>query len=323
MKKSIPISAAVLTAESSILFSMPNLTGWEGIPLLCSCGGLAVLLGGTAYFLFSKLAEWKEEQNQNFQEKSDSQLTKFSEMIEKMQSSHESQIKMTTELFTSKITEMQEQITQYTAHSDKIQTAAQKLYHAGEQKQNEITELFTSKISEVQEQIAEYTTNMNEIQKNVNALFQTGIQQLQESQQVQSETITETNQKINKLAEIVMQTENQIHQIDDSLIGVLSSIRSSIEENMENFKEQQEEYHEDMESTMEKELDELKKVMEGKLKEYNAAFENITENIQKVLAEIHQNTEQYQSTLSEILKAQNAMNSLTAQDIHILENILK
>ena len=341
MKRSIPVSAALLAAEGSLLFSVPEMTGWQGTPLLLSGGILTILICGTAYFLFSKLAEWKENQNQF-----DFHLQELNEIMKKMQKSHEIPISEMTELFTSKIGEMQNQFSQNAAHADEVQESAKELYQAGiqqiqkfQQKQSELltenqktmisemTELFTSKIGEMQHQFSQNAAHADEVQKAAKGLYQTGIQQMQETQQKQAECINTAYQKIAVLAEKNTETENQIQRVSENLIEIGETIQSSIEKNAvgiaETFQASMEENAESLHEQQEEYYNNMEEIIEEKLSDYNSAFNKMKDALQSILIEVQHNTEQYQKTLNEILEAQNAMNSLTEQDLRILKGILK
>ncbi len=253
MKKSISVSATALVLESCLLFSMPNLTDWQKGMLWCGIGVIAVLMCVTAYVLFSKIVNWKEEQNQSnilqnqeFQDSSSQQLKELSEIIGKMQANHEAQLKLisesqknliseTTEVFTSKIGDMQQQLLQSATHNDKIQETTQELYKASIQQLqesqqlqsekltesqksmiSEITEVFTSKIDDMQQQFLQSANHNDKIQKATQELYKDSIEQLieklQQHFQMQIEELIKSN------ADSLYATETQITEWNKKLL---------------------------------------------------------------------------------------------------------
>ena len=116
-----------------------------------------------------------------------------------------------------------------------------------------------------------------------------------------TQVISEAHKKIGDLSEKISETENQIQQMSNELLEMSEAIHSAIEDGNENLEE----------------------IIEVKLEDYNDTFKKMKKTINDVYDNIQSNTEQYQSMFEEIQKMQKDMNSLTEQDIHILEELLK
>lgn len=122
-----------------------------------------------------------------------------------------------------------------------------------------------------------------------------------------------------ELADNIKKTDGYMKHLGEKLDSILNDTKKIIAEGNETASENQKDFNEDFDININK----MKGIFIEKLSEYNDAFAQLDKKISSVLNEVQKNTESYNSTLKSITDSQNAMNSLTSKDIHLLEKLVR
>ncbi len=133
------------------------------------------------------------------------------------------------------------------------------------------------------------------------------------------DAITNANNHLAKLAEDSREDKQKMHDFEKCLIEVLKQMGDMIK----NGNEKTENILGNFGGRFEDNLNDLKNLLDNKLKEYNNGNNGLTMEIRSVLLEVKDNTKNYYSILKSIEDSQRSLNTLTEKDLKLLERMVR